>query len=66
MKHFPEVKIFDAFGQTEMSPVVSVLRPSEAEGRETSVGKALPFVEIRVVDDNDNDVPLGEVGEAVY
>ena len=66
MRHFPNIKIFDAFGQTEMSPVVSVLRPSEAEGRETSVGKALPFIEIRVVDDSDNDVPLGAVGEAVY
>jgi len=65
-KHFPKVKIFDAFGQTEMSPVVSILRPSEAKGRETSVGKALPFVEVRVVDDNGNDVPLGAVGEAVY
>jgi fatty-acyl-CoA synthase len=65
-KHFPNVKIFDMFGQTEMSPVVSGLPPSEAEGRETSVGKALPFIEIRIVDDNDNDVPPGTVGEAIY
>jgi len=66
MKFFPNVKIFDMFGQTEMSPVVSGLVPSESEGRETSVGKALPFIEIRVVDDEDNDVPLGTVGEAIY
>ncbi len=66
MKHFPNVKIFDLFGQTEMSPLVSALRHSEAEGRETSVGKALPFIEIRVVDDQDNDVPVGTVGEAIY
>ncbi len=65
-KHFRNVKIFDMFGQTEMSPAVSGLRPSESEGRETSVGKALPFIEIRVVDDNDNDVPAGVVGEAIY
>ena len=66
VKHFPNVKIFDMFGQTEMSPVVSGLPPSEAEGRETSVGRAFPFIEIRVVDDDDNDVPLGTVGEAIY
>ena len=66
MKHFPNVKIFDLFGQTEMSPLVSALRHSESQGRETSVGKALPFIEIRVVDDNDNDVPVGTVGEAIY
>jgi len=66
LKHFPNVKIFDMFGQTEMSPVVSGLMPSEYEGRETSVGRALPFIEIRVVDDKDNDVPVGEIGEAIY
>ena len=66
LKHFTNVKIFDMFGQTEMSPVVSGLVPSEYEGRETSVGRALPFIEIRVVDGEDNDVPVGEIGEAIY
>ena len=66
LKYFPNVKIFDMFGQTEMSPVVSGLLHSESEGRETSVGRVLPFIEIRVVDDEDNDVPVGEVGEAIY
>lgn len=65
-RHFPNVKIFDIFGQTEMSPVVSCLPPSESEGHETSVGKLIPGIEMRVVDDNDKDVPLGAVGEAVY
>ncbi|MBM4445518.1 MAG: long-chain-fatty-acid--CoA ligase [Chloroflexi bacterium] len=65
-KYFPNVKIFDLFGQTEMSALVSGLLPSESEGREASVGKILPFIELRVVDENDNDVAVGEVGEAVY
>ncbi len=65
-KHFRNVRIFDLFGMTEMSPVVCTLRPSEVEGRENSVGRALPFIEIRLVDDKDNDVPVGEVGEAIY
>ncbi len=66
MKQFPNVKIFDFFGMTEMSGLVSGLAHSESQGRETSVGKALPFIEIRVVDDKDNDVPVGVVGEAIY
>jgi acyl-CoA synthetase (AMP-forming)/AMP-acid ligase II len=66
IKTFPNVKIFDLFGQTEMSPLVAGLSHSESEGREGSVGRAIPFIEIRVVDDNDNDVPVGEVGEAIY
>jgi acyl-CoA synthetase (AMP-forming)/AMP-acid ligase II len=65
-KQFPSVRILDLFGQTEMSPLVTGLLPSESRGRETSVGRVLPFIEMRVVDDNDKDVPIGEVGEAVY
>ena len=65
-KAFPNVKIFDFFGQTEMSSLVSGLLPSESKGRENSVGKILPYIEIRVVDDDDKDVSVGAVGEAVY
>lgn len=65
-KHFPNVQILDLFGQTEMSPLVTGLLPSESIGRETSVGRVLPFIEMRVVDDDDNDVPVGAVGEAIY
>lgn len=65
-KNFPSVRIIDLFGQTEMSPLVTGLLPSEAKGREVSVGRALPFIEIRVVDDDDNDVAVGMIGEAIY
>ncbi|RJP34776.1 MAG: long-chain-fatty-acid--CoA ligase [Actinobacteria bacterium] len=63
---FPNVKLFDVFGQTEMSPVTTILKPSHATGRTASVGQAVVNVEIRVVDEDDNDVPVGEVGEIVY
>jgi len=63
---FPNVRLFDVFGQTEMSPVTAMLKPSQAEGRTASVGKSVINVEIRVVDEEDNDVPAGEVGEIVY
>ena len=65
-KYFPNAQIFDLFGQTEMSPVVSGLLPSEWKESKTSVGKVLPFIEMRIVDENDKDVPVGEVGEAAY
>jgi acyl-CoA synthetase (AMP-forming)/AMP-acid ligase II len=66
MKAFPHVKIFDCFGQTESSALVAILRPSDAERKVASVGRALPGIEIRVVDAQERDVPVGEVGEAVY
>ncbi len=66
METFPHVKIADCFGQTETSGLVSILRPSDAERKVASVGRGLALVEIRVVDDQDRDVPVGEVGEAIY
>jgi len=66
MKAFPHVKVFDCFGQTESSALVAILRHSDAERKVASVGRALPGIEIRVVDAQDRDVPVGEVGEAVY
>jgi len=66
MKTFPHVKVFDCFGQTESSALVAILRPADAARKAASVGTALPCIEIRVVDEQDRDVPVGEVGEAVY
>jgi acyl-CoA synthetase (AMP-forming)/AMP-acid ligase II len=63
---FPNLNLFDVFGQTEMSPVTTMLKPSQAQGRTASVGQAVINVEIRVVDDEDRDVPTGEVGEIIY
>jgi acyl-CoA synthetase (AMP-forming)/AMP-acid ligase II len=63
---FPSVNLFDVFGQTEMSPVTTMLKPSQAPGKPASVGLPVFNVEVRVVDDDDRDVPVGEVGEIVY
>jgi fatty-acyl-CoA synthase len=59
-------QLYESFGQTEMSPNVTILLPKDAIRKTTSVGKAMPNVEIRVVDSRDQDVPLGEIGEAIY
>lgn len=61
------------YGQTESGPFTTVLKPEDhiLDGTEKSVarlassGKPALNYEIRVVDENDNDVPLGEVGELI-
>ncbi|QNI05213.1 long-chain-fatty-acid--CoA ligase [Mycobacterium kubicae] len=63
---FPGTQILAAFGQTEMSPVTCMLLGEDAIRKLGSVGKVIPTVAARVVDDNMNDVPVGEVGEIVY
>lgn len=63
---FPETQILAAFGQTEMSPVTCMLLGEDAIAKRGSVGRVIPTVAARVVDQNMNDVPVGGVGEIVY
>jgi fatty-acyl-CoA synthase len=63
---FPGTQILAAFGQTEMSPVTCMLLGADALRKLGSVGKVIPTVAARVVDEDMNDVPVGEVGEIVY
>jgi fatty-acyl-CoA synthase len=65
-KFFSNVKgIYDVYGCTEASPVISVLRGVDSVRKEGSVGRAMPFVDVRIVDDSDNLLPPGGVGELV-
>jgi fatty-acyl-CoA synthase/long-chain acyl-CoA synthetase len=63
---FPDAELSTAFGQTECSPVTCVLKGEDAIRKIGSVGTPMLNVEVRVVDDEMNDVPRGEVGEIVY
>jgi fatty-acyl-CoA synthase len=63
---FPGTQIYAAFGQTEMSPVTCMLLAQDAIRKRGSVGKVIPTVAARVVDEDMNDVPVGQVGEIVY
>ena len=65
-KTFPGSQILAAFGQTEMSPVTCMLLAEDAIRKLGSVGKVIPTVTARVVDDDMNDVEVGQVGEIVY
>ncbi|HEY7053011.1 MAG TPA: fatty-acid--CoA ligase FadD5 [Mycobacterium sp.] len=63
---FPGTQILAAFGQTEMSPVTAMLLGDDAIRKLGSVGKVIPTVAARIVDDDMNDVAVGQVGEIVY
>lgn len=62
----PGVPVLSFFGQTEMSPVTCVLRSEDADRKRGSVGRPMVNVEARLVDEKDEDVLRGEVGEIVY
>ena len=63
---FPGALVSTAFGQTECSPVTTLLRGEESLRKIGSIGIPMATVEVRVVDEEMNDVPRGEVGEIVY
>ena len=73
---FPGVMFINAFGQTETASTITSLGPedhvitgSEEEKEkklkrlQSSIGKPMPDVQIKIVDENGNEVPTGEVGE---
>ena len=66
LKTFTNAKLAESFGQTEMSPVTTHLKGDDAIRKSSSVGKPIMNVEVRIVDEQMNDVPIGEVGEIVY
>ncbi|MFI7004933.1 long-chain-fatty-acid--CoA ligase [Streptomyces sp. NPDC050145] len=63
---FPDALNVAVFGQTETSPITCVLRGKESLRKLGSVGRPIPTLQYRIVDEAMNDVPVGEVGEIVY
>lgn len=56
--------LVEGYGLSEAAPVVC-LNPLYGVRKPGSIGLPLPGVEVKVVDDNDQEVPVNEVGELV-
>lgn len=66
-KRLPATEFTQLYGMTELSPVTSVLTPADhaVPALRRAAGRAAPHAEIRVVDADDREVPVGTVGEVV-
>jgi acyl-CoA synthetase (AMP-forming)/AMP-acid ligase II len=60
--HFENAGFHEFYGGTEVG-VVTYLAPEEQLERPGSIGRALPVVEIKLVDEEGQEVPQGEVGQ---
>jgi fatty-acyl-CoA synthase len=60
------VGFYNAFGQSEIAPLATVLRPEEHDARPDSAGRPVLFVEIKVIDDDDNEIAGAGQGEVLY
>jgi len=65
-RRLPRVRLWNFYGQTEIAPLATVLRPHEQLTKLGSAGRPVLNVETRVVDDAMNDVKPGEIGEIVH
>jgi fatty-acyl-CoA synthase len=65
-KRLPHVALWTLYGQTEMAPLATMLRPHEQLERAGSAGRPGLNVETRVVDDEGKQVAPGEIGEIVH
>ena len=54
--------IIEGYGMTECSPIIAAARNDTTE-HNGSIGVPVPNTDIRIVDEQGNDVPLGERGE---
>jgi fatty-acyl-CoA synthase len=65
-RRLPHVALWNFYGQTEMSPLATILGPHEQEPFAGSAGRPSINVETRIVDDDDRPVDPGVVGEIVH
>jgi len=64
-ERMPEASVSNSYGMTEAGPAFCSMPKGEALKRIGSVGKPMPPLEVRIVDDAGRDVAEGEIGEAV-
>ncbi|WP_294221550.1 AMP-binding protein [uncultured Shimia sp.] len=68
---FPQVAISHGYGMTEASPVLAALGPEyhradfAEKGKLGAVGRPVPHCDLRIFDANDQELPVGEIGEIV-
>ena len=65
-RRLPAAKPYNGYGQSEIGPLATMLRPEEHDARPASAGRPVLNVETRVVDEQMNDVPPGVPGEIVH
>lgn len=60
----PELRLTQAYGMTELAPVATLLGPDDhVDGLLAAAGQAAPHTEVRILDEDGNQVPTGTVGE---
>ena len=62
---WPGGELYGSYALTEASPAVTVLKPWDKPRKWGSVGRPYMCTEVRIVDEEDRDLPVGEAGEII-
>jgi long-chain acyl-CoA synthetase len=62
LERLPNIRLYSFFSMTEVG-VVTLLTPEEQLSHPASVGRVIPGIEVRLVDDKGADAAPGEAGE---
>jgi long-chain acyl-CoA synthetase len=62
---FPDVKFYVMYGQTEATARLSYLPPELYNEKKGSMGRGIPGVELKVVNEKGEKVKRGEIGEVI-
>jgi long-chain acyl-CoA synthetase len=61
----PHIAVIQGYGLTETSPMITLVEPEKAEAKMGSIGRAVPRVEVKIIDGTGREVPLDEPGEII-
>ncbi|MEE3752944.1 acyl-CoA synthetase [Mycobacterium intracellulare] len=65
-ERLPNLRLWNFYGQTEMAPLASALGPDEQDAHGGAAGRPVLNVETAILDDADNPVAAGVVGEIAH
>ncbi len=65
-RRLPNALFWNFYGQTEVAPLATALQPEDQLRKLGSAGRPTLNVETKIVDDKDQEVARGEIGEIVH
>lgn len=65
-RRLPNLRLWNFYGQTEMAPLASALGPAEQDAHPGAAGRPAVNVDTAILDDDDNPVEVGTVGEIAH
>ena len=61
----PHIKVIQGYGLTETSPMITLVDPAQARAKMGSIGRPVPGVEVKIIDEAGPELPMGEPGEII-